>query len=63
VGGEGLLRVKNARQGFLGRADFEALLAHVEDTDVRDYVEWFWWTGMRPNEIRQLTWAMFDKAS
>jgi integrase len=28
---------------------------------VRDFVAWFWWTGMRPGEIRQLTWAMFDR--
>jgi integrase len=31
------------------------------DVDVRDFVAWFWWTGMRPGEIRQLTWAMFDR--
>jgi hypothetical protein len=23
--------------------------------DVLDFVEWFWWTGMRPGEARQLT--------
>lgn len=28
---------------------------------MRDFVEWFWWTGMRPNEIRQLTWATLDR--
>jgi len=56
-----LLRVDNARQGFLSRADFEALLAGLADPDVRDFVEWFWWTGMRPNEIRQLTWEMYDR--
>lgn len=56
-----MLRVSNARQGFLSRADFEALLAALTDDDVRDFVEWFWWTGMRPKEIRSLTWEMFDK--
>lgn len=56
-----LLRVENARQGFLQRADFEALSANLTDPDVRDFIAWFWWTGMRPNEIRQLTWAMFDR--
>lgn len=55
-----LLAVQNARQGFLPRADFDAVLAAVEDPDVADYIEWFWRTGMRPNEIRQLTWEMFD---
>jgi integrase len=58
-----LLRVDNARQGFLSRADFEALIAHIPDSDVRDYLTWFWWTGMRPNEIRQLTWEMLDRES
>jgi integrase len=56
-----LLPVENARQGFLSRADFEALLLHLPDLDVRDFVEWFWWTGMRPKEIRQLTWDMLDR--
>lgn len=56
-----LLKVENARQGFLSRADFEALLAQLSDADVRDFLEWFWWTGMRPGEIRQLTWAMLDR--
>jgi hypothetical protein len=44
------LKVENARQGFLSRADFEALQAHLTDPDVRDFVEWFWWTGMRPGD-------------
>lgn len=56
-----LLTVENARQGFLPHADFEAVLAAVEDLDVRDFVEWFYVCGMRPNEIRQLTWEMFDR--
>jgi integrase len=55
-----LLHIENARQGFLSRADFEALASRLTDPDVRDFVEWFWWTGMRPNEIRQLTWSMLD---
>jgi integrase len=56
-----LLRVDNARQGFLARADFEALLPHFTDPGVRDFVEWFFWTAMRPGEIRQLTWSMLDR--
>jgi integrase len=56
-------KVQNARQGFVPRADFLAPQSALgnEDEDVRDYVEWFWWTGMRPNEIRQLSWTMLDK--
>jgi integrase len=51
----------NARQGFFERADFEAVVKHLKDDAVRDFVEWFFWTGMRPDEIRALTWADFDR--
>jgi integrase len=54
-------KTRNARQGFLTRADFEAIVAHLEDEDVRDFVLWFYWTGMRPNEIRQLEWSMLNR--
>jgi integrase len=37
------------------------LIPHVEDADVRDFIAWGFWTGMRAGEIRQLTWAMFDR--
>lgn len=57
-----LLEVDNARQGFLSRADFIAVLAALRkhDVDVADFVEWFFWTSMRPGEIRQLEWQHFD---
>jgi integrase len=51
----------NARQGFFERAEFEAVLAHLADADVRDFCEWFYWTGMRPDEMRALTWTAFDR--
>ena len=57
------LPVQNARQGFLSHADFKALLAELGDADVRDFVEWSYWTGMRPGETRQLTWSMVDRES
>lgn len=54
--------VDNARQGFLSRADFLAILAALRrrDPDVADFVEWFFWTSMRPGEIRQLEWSHYD---
>lgn len=57
-----LLTVDNARQGFLSRADFLALLAEVRerDVDVADFLEWFFWTSQRPGEIRQLEWSHYD---
>jgi integrase len=55
-----LLREQNARQGFFERAEFEAVLAAIRDTDLRDFCEWFYLTGMRPGEIRSLVWEGFD---
>jgi integrase len=54
------LREDNARQGFFERGDFEAVLSNINDPDLVDYLRWFWWTGMRPGEIRSLTWASLD---
>jgi hypothetical protein len=34
---------------------------HLKDNDVRDFVEWCFWPGMRPEDIRSLTWADFDR--
>ena len=48
---------RNARQGFLERAEAEALLQRLDEPDVRDFVERLWRTGMRPGEIRSPTWA------
>jgi integrase len=52
---------RNARQGFFERGELEAVLSHLHDPDVRDFVDWFAWTGMRPGEIRALTWAAFHR--
>ncbi len=52
---------RNARQGFFEKADFQAVLIHLPDPDVRDFCDWFYWTGMRPGEIRSLTWAALDQ--
>jgi len=55
------LTVQNARQGFLSRADFEALLANIMDRDVRDFADWGFWTGMRKGEIAAVTWEALDR--
>jgi integrase len=55
-----LLRVQNARQGFLSAAELGRLVKAIRDTDVRDFVEWGSWTGMRPGETRKITWPMVD---
>ncbi len=51
----------NARQGFFERADFDRVLAGLGDSDLRDFCEWFWWTGMRPGEICALAWDALDR--
>ena len=53
-------------EGFFDRGDFEALLGSLTvrgkvDTDLQDFCQWFFWTGMRPGEIKALTWAAFDR--
>jgi integrase len=55
------LRVQNARQGFVARADFDALLASITDADLRDFTEFAFWTGMRKGEIAKLSWEAFDR--
>ncbi|WHZ17401.1 MAG: hypothetical protein OJF52_004253 [Nitrospira sp.] len=51
----------NARQGFFERADFQAVLDHLRNDDVKDFCDWFYRTGMRPGEIRALTWDTLDR--
>ena len=33
---------------------FFAVLSNIGDQDIADFMEWFFWTGMRPGEIRSL---------
>jgi integrase len=56
-----VLAETNARQGFFERAEFEAVVAHIDDGDLRDFLQWFFATGMRPGEIRSLGWDAFDR--
>ncbi len=51
----------NARQGFFERGDFQAVLDRLRDDDVKDFCDWFYRTGMRPGEIRALTWDTLDR--
>jgi integrase len=53
----------NARQGFFDRSEVEALLRHVPDADLADYIEWAFRTGMRKGEAAKLTWEMLDRPS
>ena len=56
------LPVDNVRSGFFERAEVEALLQHVEDEGIRDFIAWGFRTGMRKGEIARLTWDMLDRS-
>ena len=52
----------NVRSGFFERAEVEALLQHVSDDGLRDFIAWGFRTGMRKGEIARLTWDMLDRS-
>jgi integrase len=56
------LPVDNVRSGFFERAEVEALLQHVADEGIRDFIAWGYRTGMRKGEIARLTWEMLDRS-
>ncbi len=56
------LPVDNVRSGFFERAEIEALLQHVTDDGIRDFIAWAFRTGMRKGEIAHLTWDMLDRS-
>jgi integrase len=58
-----MLPVDNVRRGFFERAEIDALLSNVADSDIRDFIEWGFRTGMRKREISRLTWDMLDRSS
>src|SRR5262249_16070770 len=52
---------RNARQGFLERADLEALVAALPDY-LRDFTHCAYLTAWRRGELSALTWADVDRA-
>jgi integrase len=53
------ITVDNAREGYTSKAELQAILQHLEES-IADWVEWFFWTGMRPSTINRLEWNMVD---
>jgi integrase len=51
---------ENVRKGFIGFAEFGALLDKIEDADVRDIVEFLYNSGWRSGEARALQWSWVD---
>ena len=54
---------ENVREGWTEYTAFQRLLAYLAHHDpvLRDYLEWFFWTGMRPGAIRDLGWGAIDR--
>jgi integrase len=50
------LREDNVRQGFVEGEQLVDVLGAIEDTALRDFVEWLSVAGMRVGEARQLEW-------
>ncbi len=50
----------NAREGFVERADFEALVAELPSEVLRGLAWWGYATGMRLGECRSLSWEGYD---
>ena len=56
-----LSEAESVREGFAEKVDVDAILSHLKDGDVRDFVAWAFWTGMRRGEVSKLTWKAFDR--
>lgn len=56
-----LSEAESVREGFAEKRDVDAILSHLKDGDVRDFVAWAFWTGMRRGEVSKLTWKAFDR--
>lgn len=54
-----LSEVGNARQGFFSPMEFRSVLSNLPER-WRDYVEFFYLCGMRPKQIRSLSWPDID---
>jgi integrase len=50
----------NVRQGFIEVGDFNALLEKIEDTGVRDIVEFLYHSGWRSGEAKAFRWNWID---
>jgi integrase len=55
------LEERNARQGFLEPADFEAVVSHLP-AYLQDFARFAYLSGWRKGEVRTLEWADVDRA-
>jgi integrase len=50
----------NVREGFFEKSEFDAVHKHLPEY-LKDFVLFFYTTGMRPKEIKSLQWRDVDK--
>jgi hypothetical protein len=43
------------REGFAEKGEVDAILSHLKDGDVWDFVVWAFWTGVRRDKKHKLT--------
>lgn len=55
-----LFEGENVRKGFIGVAEFNALLEKIPDTDARDMIEFLYNSGWRSGEAMALQWSWID---
>ena len=56
-----MLDEDNVKVGFFERAEYEGLRAALSEDDLRDALDWGYYTGWRIDEVRSLTWASFNR--
>lgn len=57
-----LLEGENVREGFVGVADFGAVLAEIENDDTTDIIEFLYNCAWRSGEAKKLEWSKVDTA-
>ena len=57
------LREDNVRESFVADRTVAKILGYLRTLDVvvADFLEWFFWLGMRPGAIRDLEWTAIDR--
>ena len=51
----------NVRHAFIEPDELARLIACCDDEDLRDFLDFFGWTSMRPGELSSLRWQEYDE--
>src|SRR5262249_23732497 len=55
------LQEHNVRQVTWEWEDYLAVRAELPDDDLRDLLDWLWWTGMRVGQTKKLKWSEYNR--